>query len=729
VKWKSGERDESNSWEFFEDIEQFKHLVYIFEKKRMDTKRNQLNDQQEIKDEFCPSEQEYIEDTSMSVKKEVEKELQSPVLNSRKNIKKDEVVKPINIKANFDFKRKPLPSNPMDTSSKDQNAETTNIRPKRERKETAKIKAYKSTIYDEKQDAKEALEKSIDPEDTEEEMYIIEALLEKKGSKYLVKWENYDDSWNSWEPVAGIPPFIVKYYEENLGRLGSPIPNSCLKENCPTKISGTTNRKRKQESESALLIKSEDTKKLMKNTSRNSPKNDESHYRKRTEIKKNKTGSLSDAKNPCFSKELSKENFENNEPLMKSKRERKETAHIKEYRFSNDSNMLGIDPASEHIENSEPIMISKRVRKETPRIKEYRLSIDNNKPCIENEISKEISENVMTHKKEQIKIQEIREQRFQSDSKKPINSEEKNTEKNNAITSSERQLKETSLNKVNRQASNSRKACINDDRLKEKNGDNDFAIRSKDERNENSKEYKMLNDSKTAYSYEETPKQNNENNDPVMKSKKEFKEISHTKDSGLSSDGKKSCSDEKSENNDPIIRSKRERKETSRIKEYRLSMTETKTTSAIQKLITKKKETGKKASRMYIIEALLEKKGSQYLVKWEDYDKTHNSWEPESEIPSFITKYYEENLSRLGEPAPAPTQQSENDSEDEDDIEVERILEKRTTRKGRVEYLVKWKTFDDIMETTWEPASNLKGQGMLLIRQFERQFSKEICHQ
>jgi hypothetical protein len=38
---------------------------------------------------------------------------------------------------------------------------------------------------------------------------------------------------------------------------------------------------------------------------------------------------------------------------------------------------------------------------------------------------------------------------------------------------------------------------------------------------------------------------------------------------------------------------------------------------------------------------------------------------------------------------------------------VENIIEKRVTKKGKVEYLVKWKTFDDIVETTWEPASNL----------------------
>ena len=38
---------------------------------------------------------------------------------------------------------------------------------------------------------------------------------------------------------------------------------------------------------------------------------------------------------------------------------------------------------------------------------------------------------------------------------------------------------------------------------------------------------------------------------------------------------------------------------------------------------------------------------------------------------------------------------------------MENIIEKRLTKKGKVEYLVKWKTFDDIVETTWEPASNL----------------------
>ena len=37
------------------------------------------------------------------------------------------------------------------------------------------------------------------------------------------------------------------------------------------------------------------------------------------------------------------------------------------------------------------------------------------------------------------------------------------------------------------------------------------------------------------------------------------------------------------------------------------------------------------------------------------------------------------------------------------EYEVEKVLEKRF-RKGRVEYFVKWKNYD---ETTWEPSKNL----------------------
>ena len=45
---------------------------------------------------------------------------------------------------------------------------------------------------------------------TKDEVYNIESLLKKEGSMYLVKWENYSHRWNSWEPKAAIPAFIVK---------------------------------------------------------------------------------------------------------------------------------------------------------------------------------------------------------------------------------------------------------------------------------------------------------------------------------------------------------------------------------------------------------------------------------------------------------------------------------------------------------------------------------------
>ena len=49
-----------------------------------------------------------------------------------------------------------------------------------------------------------------------EDVYNIESLIKKKGSKYLVKWENYSDELNTWEPVASIPHFIVKVNFEEM---------------------------------------------------------------------------------------------------------------------------------------------------------------------------------------------------------------------------------------------------------------------------------------------------------------------------------------------------------------------------------------------------------------------------------------------------------------------------------------------------------------------------------
>ena len=99
-------------------------------------------------------------------------------------------------------------------------------------------------------------------------------------------------------------------------------------------------------------------------------------------------------------------------------------------------------------------------------------------------------------------------------------------------------------------------------------------------------------------------------------------------------------------------------------------------------------------------------------------------------------------MSRLGLPAPQAAEvcfvsskihhqcslhvqeEDENDDEDED-YEVESIMEKRVTKKGKLEYLVKWKNFDDPADYTWEPSNNLDDV-MDLVTQFEKELESKL---
>ena len=44
----------------------------------------------------------------------------------------------------------------------------------------------------------------------EDDVYIIESLREKKGKQFLVKWENYPEDDNTWEPRVSIPDYILQ---------------------------------------------------------------------------------------------------------------------------------------------------------------------------------------------------------------------------------------------------------------------------------------------------------------------------------------------------------------------------------------------------------------------------------------------------------------------------------------------------------------------------------------
>jgi len=54
---------------------------------------------------------------------------------------------------------------------------------------------------------------------------------------------------------------------------------------------------------------------------------------------------------------------------------------------------------------------------------------------------------------------------------------------------------------------------------------------------------------------------------------------------------------------------------------------------------------------------------------------------------------------------------------DEEEYEVESILNKRY-RKGKVEYFVKWKGWDDPGDNTWEPIDNLECED--LMKEYEK---------
>ena len=62
---------------------------------------------------------------------------------------------------------------------------------------------------------------------------------------------------------------------------------------------------------------------------------------------------------------------------------------------------------------------------------------------------------------------------------------------------------------------------------------------------------------------------------------------------------------------------------------------------------------------------------------------------------------------------------------DEDDYEVEKIMDKRVAKKGKVEYLVKWKNFDDPVDYTWEPVNNLEDVKDMVAK-FEKEFEGKL---
>ena len=160
VKWKGSHNRQDKTWEPVQNIGQYQHLIDAFEKKLMESKRAQDTTEKVDKPESR---------RRVSLDKPITKKVEEA--NSSNGIKTVEKTKKVE---------------EATSSNGTKNVEKT------KQKEVTKPKKVK--------DKKEEVE----------DVYVIESLLKKNGSKYLVKWENYSKEHNTWEPKSSIPANIVQ---------------------------------------------------------------------------------------------------------------------------------------------------------------------------------------------------------------------------------------------------------------------------------------------------------------------------------------------------------------------------------------------------------------------------------------------------------------------------------------------------------------------------------------
>ena len=86
----------------------------------------------------------------------------------------------------------------------------------------------------------------------------------------------------------------------------------------------------------------------------------------------------------------------------------------------------------------------------------------------------------------------------------------------------------------------------------------------------------------------------------------------------------------------------------------------------------------------------------EYLLKWKGYSDLDNTWEP---VENLDCKDLIANF------------EAKINAELEEDFVVEKVVNKRI-RDGAVEYLLKWKGYDN-SDNTWEPREHLECEDLI----------------
>jgi len=534
--------------------------------------------------------------------------------------------------------------------------------------------------------------------------FTVEALVEKKGSKYLVKWENYPSDQNTWEPRSSIPDFILKYYEQDLSRLGQVAPSPTKKKTEEPKKEAPKKTKKKTETKSDAfdeIYYSDDM--FDEIMTESNDEDSEVVSNVKTKEKKKGTGKktsqapedgiyiIESLKEKKGNKYLVKwENFSEKHNTWES-RENINCLILKYY--EHDLTRLGgpvpdtlLDGEASEV-FAEEYTIESLVEKKGSK---YLVKWENY-PSEQNtwEPRSSIPKFILKYYEESLA-------RLGQPAPSPTKQQQTANNKHQTANNKQQTAKKAKQPK--------KEATVKNKKITKKK---EKINKSKDEKptfNAAEKLQTIRRSLEEFYINEEIDI--SESNDEKPKSKKKNTEkyevmtTKHGDKDTRNDDHENECNDD----GECVI------------------------VYSSPKISTQRKK--KRKHEDYIIESLVKKKGTNYLVKWGDCPSEENSWEPRSNIPAFILKYFEEDLSRLGMPAPTEDDElEENEEYAETEIEVlldtrpdkpvEFILDTRISNTGEAEYLVKWKGFNRPDDNTWEKIDNIK-KYKFLVDAFEK---------